>query len=129
MLRRRHGRKDTQSKKTRCSIFMHIIFRPFMISSGFHFRKIALFRIKWSNALALCAIATILLVQGRGSNRYESSSPRGCCQNECFLPPHRTQSPSSTSSHHQQNFCTQTRLRKCKLASSAYLLFWVVLKS
>ena len=64
-LRNAYGRKDKLSRKTRCSIFMHMIFSPLIINSGFHFNKIALFRMKCkSNALALCAIATILLAQG-----------------------------------------------------------------
>jgi len=63
-----------------------------------------------SNALALCAIATILLAEGRVSVRYESRSPTVSCQSESFLLPHRTQSPSSTSSHREQNCCAQTRL-------------------
>jgi len=122
--------EDTLSRKTKCSIFMHIIFSPFTISSGFHFSRIALFRMKWrSNALALCAIAIILLAQGRGSVKYVSMSPTGSSQNECFLLPHRTQSPSSTSSHREQNCCTQTRLGTCNLASSMYLAFRVVSKS
>ena len=36
-LRNAHGRKETLSRKTKCSVFVHIIFSPFMISSGFHF--------------------------------------------------------------------------------------------
>jgi len=64
-LRNAHGRKDTLFRKTRCSIFMHMIFNPFITTSGFHFNIIALFRIKCrSNVLALCAIATILLPKG-----------------------------------------------------------------
>ena len=46
-LRNAHGGKDTLSRKTRCSIFMHMIFRPLMISSGLHFNMIALFRMKY----------------------------------------------------------------------------------
>jgi len=41
-----HGRKDTLSRKTRCTIFMYIIFNPLTISSGLHFSRFALFRIK-----------------------------------------------------------------------------------
>jgi hypothetical protein len=51
-----HGRNDTLSKNTKCSIF-----RPFVISSCFHLGLIALFKKCKSNALALCAIAKILL--------------------------------------------------------------------
>jgi len=62
-----HGRKDTLYRKTRCSIYIYMIFSPFLISSGFHFNMIALFRMKCkSNALALSAIANFLLAQGRG---------------------------------------------------------------
>ena len=49
---------------------MHMIFRPFLIMSGFYFIGIALFNIKWrSNNLALCAIAVILFAQGQDSHR------------------------------------------------------------
>ena len=75
-LRNAHGRKDTLSRKTTCSIFMHMIFRHLMISFGFHFNMIALFRMECkSKALALCAIATILLAHGRGLHRYVNRSP------------------------------------------------------
>jgi len=57
---------------------MHMIFSPLIISSGFHFKMMALFRMKCkSNALALCAIVTILLAQGGGLHRYVSMSPAG----------------------------------------------------
>ena len=53
-LRNAHGRKDTLSRKTRCSIFMHMIIRLLINSSGFHFNMIALFNMKCkSKALAL----------------------------------------------------------------------------
>lgn len=66
-LRNAQGRKDTLSKKNRCSIFIHIIFRPFVMNSGFNFNMIALLNMKWrSKALAFCAIAMILLAQGIG---------------------------------------------------------------
>ena len=53
-LRNAHGRKDTLSRKTRCSIFMHMIFSPLIISYGFHFNMIALFNMKCkTKALAL----------------------------------------------------------------------------
>jgi len=85
-LRNSHGRKDTVSRKTRCSIFMHMIFRPLMISSGVHFNMIALFRMKCkSKALALCAIATILLAHWRGLHRYVKRSPTESSQNVCRL--------------------------------------------
>ena len=124
------GMMDTLSRKTKFSIFMHIIFIPFMIRSRFHFSSIALFRINQrSNALALCAIATILLAQGRGSVTYESRAPTGSSVNACFLLPHRTQSPPvSSSSHREQNCCTQKRWY-VNLASSVYSIFWVVSKS
>ena len=128
-LRRGHGRKDTLSRKTNCSIFIHTIFSPFMIMFGFHFSRIALFRINWrSNALALCAIATILLAQGLCSVWYEGRDPTGSSQNECFLLPHRTQSPSSLSSHREQKCYKQTGLGTCNVALSVYLVFWVVPK-
>ena len=60
-----HGMKDTLSKNTKFSIFILMILRPFGISSCFHLSMMDLSRIKCkSNALALFAIATILLVQG-----------------------------------------------------------------
>ena len=69
-LRNAHGRKDTLSKNTKCSIFILMILRPFEMSSVFHLSPIALIRMKCkSNALALWAIATIFLAEGRGSNR------------------------------------------------------------
>ena len=71
-----HGRKDTLSRKRRCSIFIHINFNPFIICSGCHFDMIKLFTMKCMlNDLALCAVATTLLAQGRGSSRYNNSSP------------------------------------------------------
>ena len=67
-LRSAHGRKNGLSKYTSCSIFIRMIFKPFVISSGFLFSKIALFKMMClTNSLALCAIARILFVQGRGS--------------------------------------------------------------
>jgi len=61
------GRKDTLTKNTKCSIFILMIFRQFVMSSGFLLSMIALFRIKCrSNALALCVIVTILFAKGRG---------------------------------------------------------------
>jgi hypothetical protein len=53
-LRSEHGRNDMLSRKTRCCIFIPIIFSPFMIGSGCYFNSIARFRMKCkSNALAL----------------------------------------------------------------------------
>jgi len=122
-LRNAHGRKETLSRKTKCSGYIHIIFIPFMISSGFHFNMIALFRIKCrSNALALYAIAIIVLSQGRGLRRYNSMLPTGPSKNKCFLLPHRTQSSAfSTSSHCKHNCCTQTRSGTCNVALSDYI--------
>ena len=58
------------SKNTRFSIFMRMIFRPFVISFGYHFSKFTLFKIKWrSFVLSLCQIATILVSLERGSHR------------------------------------------------------------
>jgi len=89
---------------------MLIIFNPFMIISWFHSLKNALFKMIWhSNACLLAAIATNLLDQWGGSNWYESRYPKRYPQNEPFLIQHRTQSPSSTSSHREHGCCTQTR--------------------
>lgn len=84
---------------------MHNIFRPFVLSSFFHFSRIYLFRIKFrSNDLALCSITTILVSQGRSSHR----SPTGSSQNVCLLLPHRRHSASfSTASH-----CAKTIARR-----------------
>jgi hypothetical protein len=69
-LRSAHGRKDKLSKNTTCSILVNIIIRPFGMSLGYHFRRIALFKIKWrSNALVLCAMTNILVDQWRGSHK------------------------------------------------------------
>ena len=92
-----HGRKDTLSINTKCSIFILMIFRPFVISLGFHFSTIALFKIKCkSNGLALCTITTILLGQGLVSQRQDSGCPTRSSQEECLLLPHRSQSPPSS---------------------------------
>ena len=48
-------------------------FNPCMINSGCLFNKFAIFGIKCnSNVLAFCAIATIILPQGRDSRRYNN---------------------------------------------------------
>ena len=130
-LAQRAGEEGYLSKNTRCSIFTHIIISPFIIISGFHFSMMARFKMKLRlNALALCAIAMILMAQVRGSVRYESRSPRESYPNECFLLPQRTQStPSSSSSHREQNCCMQTRLGTCSFAASVYQVFWFFSKS
>ena len=124
-LRSWKGKNDTLSRKTKCCIFMHIILRPFMISSGCHFNRTARFRMKCrSNALALCAVALTFLTQGRGSHRYVSMSPTGSAQNEYFRTPQRShwRSASSTSSHLEQNCCKESRLGTCRVAlPSEYL--------
>jgi len=65
-------------------------------------------------------MATIFLTQGRGSHRYESMLPTGSSQKACFLSPHCThlRRVSSTSSHIEQNCCTQTRFGTCNVALS-----------
>jgi len=121
-LRNAHGRKETLSRKTKCSVFIHIIFSPSMISSGFYFNMIALFRKCRSNALVLSAIAIIVMSQGRGLRRYNSMLPTGQSQNKCFLLPQRTKSSAfSTSSHCEQNCCMQTRSGTCNVALSEYI--------
>ena len=94
------------------SMFMLIIFWQILMSSGFHSSRIALFRTKcMSNALAICAIATCLMAQGRGSNRYVSRSPTISSQNQYCLFRNRKQSTSrSTSSHRAKNSCVHTRV-------------------
>jgi hypothetical protein len=52
------GRNEMESKNVKCSTVIQIIFSPFSISLGSHFRKMTLSRMKWaSKPLALCAIA------------------------------------------------------------------------
>ena len=86
-----------------------------MIISGCHFNRMARFRIKWwSNALALCAFATIFFTQSCGSHRKDSMPPTGLSQNECFLLQHcvPSRSISSTFSQLEQNCSMQPRLKK-----------------
>jgi len=73
-----------------------------------------------SKVLALWAIATTLLTQGRGSQRYDSRSLTGSSQNECFLLPQRSQSSSISAeiSHSVQKCCKHTRLGTCSVADS-----------
>lgn len=75
--------------------FLRTFFNLFIITSGCHFRNMALFSMKCnSNALAFCVIATILVAQGRVSHIYDSKSPTRSSQNELFRLPHCTQSIS-----------------------------------
>src|SRR5215469_16947597 len=130
-LRNGIGMYDTLSRNVMCSNFMHMIFAPFIISSGAHFIVMALFKINCkSKALALCAIAITLLAQGRDTHMYANRSPTGSFQFECCLAPHREQSSSmlGKASHSEQNCCTQTRFGSCKKAVSEYLLSCVVSK-
>ena len=70
-----HRRKDRLSKHARYSIFIHMIFRPFVIRSGFHFSLIALFKMKCrKNEFALCAIAKIYWPRG-GVHTYKLGGP------------------------------------------------------
>ena len=46
-----HSRKEMLSGNIRCSAHVHIIFIPFIICSTCHFRRIALFTIKWSQCI------------------------------------------------------------------------------
>ena len=84
-----------------------------------------------SKAFALCATATNLLTRGRGSQRYESKSPIGSSQNECFLLPQRSQSSSMSAdiSHFVQKSFKRTRLGTCSVAESETFVSWVVSKS
>jgi len=109
-LRNAYGRKDTLPKKTRCSIFIHIIFSPLIISSGFHFNMIAQFKINTVQTPWRCA----QLQQSYWPKVAVRIAMIACPRpdphpNECLFLPHRKQSPSSTYSHCEQNFCTQTR--------------------
>ena len=99
-------------KNTRCSIFILMIFRPFVISSVFHFSIIALFKIKcMSNALAYARSPQFYWPRSGAHRDRLARSPTGSSQNEGLLFPYRSQSTShSTSSQLAQNCFTQTRL-------------------
>ena len=74
-LRNGIGKNKRLSIKWICCIFMLIIFRPFIITSGCHFKTMALFSINCiSNPLALWAIATTFDTNGRGSHKYANKS-------------------------------------------------------
>lgn len=69
---------DTVSRKWKWCIFILPIFNLIKITLEVHFNRIALFMINWeSNNLALCAIATTFLHQGRGSHNMIASRQQG----------------------------------------------------
>jgi hypothetical protein len=126
------GRYEAESRNVMCSVFIHTIFRPFRINSGFHFNKTALFSMKCeSNALTLRAIIMTMLHYCRGLQRYVNRSPTGSSKNEWRLFPQRKQSKlmSGCFSFCIQNCWTHTKIGTCNVAINANFVSCVVSKS